>query len=487
MVVTIKYLLIIFFSLILYMKLLNINPNKKVYLYFLVFLLFVLPTVYLSREYIAPFSIFIIVILLAFFVNKILKSPLTLALTVSLISLAIVYSTFLLAALLISPMGCVFDIYLDTTSSDIISMLLIGLIQFILIIILFKFKRLKNGMTFLKRSGSSDIGCYISFSILLTASFLSIREKATFVLFIPLFFTLLCGLSILFWWRSSLTRSYLNKLKENELEEMSNIINEKNIQIEKLQYHNDELSKIIHKDNKLIPSMEYTVRSYLLCAENAVSTKVLMAHGQELLLHLESVSQERKGILRDYETKNKQLPSTNLLSIDSLFSYMYQKAKENQINFDVSLTGNMDYFINNIIDESDLRTLLADLIENAIIASKVSSSKYILITMGLSDKYYSIDIFDNGEPFSEEILLNLGIKQSTTHANDGGSGIGLMTIFEIIKKSHASFDIEELQNNHLFTKKVSICFDNLNQFRIKTNRTDIRKSLSKRTDIIIMS
>ncbi len=62
-----------------------------------------------------------------------------------------------------------------------------------------------------------------------------------------------------------------------------------------------------------------------------------------------------------------------------------------------------------------------------------------------------------------------------------------MTTLEIIKKSNASFTIEELTNNNLFTKKVSVCFDNLNQIRISTTRADIKKSLSKRVDIIIMS
>lgn len=468
------------------MKLLNIISNKKVYLYLLFFLLFVLPSVYLTRKYIAPFSIFIIVIFLSLFISNILKAPFFLALTVSSISLAIVYSMFLIAALLVSPMGCFFDIYLGRTISDIISMLIIGIIQYLLIAIPFKFERFKKGMPFLRENGTNDIGSYISLSVLLTASFLSIHQKVTPILIVPLFFTLLCGLSILFWWRSSLTIRYISKLKDNELEEMRNLIQEKNVQIENLKYHNDELSKIIHKDNKLIPSMEYAVRKYLLSLEK-LSSNELIIRGQEILIQLESVSQERNGILKNYETKNKVIPSTNILSIDTLLAYMLQKAKENYINLDVSLLGDINSFIDNLIDESDMRTLLADLIENAIIASRVSSNKNILIIMGLSANYYSIEVLDSGAPFTEDILLNLGIKQSTTHTNEGGSGIGLMTIFEIIKKNHASFTIEELANNNLFTKKITICFDNLNQFRIRTTRSSIKKSLSKRVDIIIMS
>lgn len=486
MVVVIKYLIFIFLSLHLYIKLLNITLSKRVHFCILFLLLIILPPVYLARKYMAPFSIFFIVLLLTFFVNKVLKSPLTLSLTVSSISFAIIYFTFFIAALLVSPIGCSFDIFLDRTTSDIISMLFIGTIQFLLITIPFKFRRLKNGMTFLQEKGSSDIGAYISHSILLTASFFSIREKSTPILIIPLFFTLLCGLLILFWWKSSLTKRYLNKLKDSELEEMKKIIYERNVQIEELKYHNNELSKIIHKDNKLISSMEYAVRKYLLFVENSSCTNKLLLRGQEILIQLESDSQERKGILKDYESKNKKLPSTNIFSIDTLLSYMLQKAKDNHTNLDVSLLGDIKYLIDNMIVESDLRTLLADLIDNAVIASRVSLTKNILITMGQSDDYYSINVFDSGEPFQEEILLNLGVKPTTTHANEGGSGIGLMTTFEIIRKSHASFIIEELINNNLFTKKVSICFDKLNQIRIRTTRSDIKKSLSKRVDIIII-
>lgn len=481
----VKYTAMIFCSLHLFMKLLHIVPSKKVYLSQILFLLFILPVVYTFRKYAAPFSILIIVMLLAFFINNVLKTPLSLSVTVSSIAFGIVYFAFLIAALLVSPIGCFLDIYLDSSASDIISMICIGMIQFLLISIPFKLHRFNNGMTFLSENGSNDIGVYVSLSILLTASFLSIPEKPTLILIIPLFYTLLCGLSILFWWRSSLTKRYLHKLKDMEIEELQKKISENHQEIEKLKYHNDELSKIIHKDNKLIPAMEYAVREYLLSAKNLESYNDLFNYGKEILIQLESISLERKGILNDYETKNKKLALTNILSIDTLLSYMFQKAKENHISFDVSLSESMKYLVNHMIEESDLRTLLADLIDNAIIASRNSIIKNILINMGFSDTYYSIEVFDSGEPFHEGILLSLGIKQATTHLKEGGSGIGLMTAFEIINRSQASFIIEEFEDNNLFTKKVSIRFDNLKQIRIKTIRTNIKKLLSKRVDIII--
>lgn len=482
----IKYASIIFCTLYLYMKLLNITPNKKLYLSQTLLLLFTLPIVYLFRIHLASFSIFFIVILLTFFVHNFFKNSISLSVTVMSVSFGIVYFVFLIAALLVTPIGCFLDIYLDNATADIISMICIGILQLLLISLPFKLRRFKNGMTFFKNNTYNDMGVYISLSILQTASFFSIQEKPNPILIIPLFFTLLSGFSIFYWWKNNLIKQYIYNLKVLEISELQKKILEKNYQIEKLKYHNDELSKIIHKDNKLIPSMEYAVKEYLLSAKNVTCNNELLNEGTQILKQLEAVSQEREGILNNYGLKNKKLTLTNIPSVDSLLSYMFQKATKYYISFNVSFAGSIKYFVNHLITESDLRTLLADLIDNAIIASKISLSKNIMINLGLFDTNYFVEIFDSGEPFHEDILLNLGKKQVTTHANEGGSGIGLMTTFDIIKKCQASFIIEEFENNELFTKKVSIYFNNLKQIQIKTVRSNIKKSLSERDDIIVI-
>ncbi len=56
-------------------------------------------------------------------------------------------------------------------------------------------------------------------------------------------------------------------------------------------------------------------------------------------------------------------------------AYMLQKAKAHGINFDLSVSGSVKYLVENVIGESDLNTLLADLIDNAIIAVKNCEKK----------------------------------------------------------------------------------------------------------------
>jgi hypothetical protein len=47
-----------------------------------------------------------------------------------------------------------------------------------------------------------------------------------------------------------------------------------------------------------------------------------------------------------------------------------------------------------------------------------------------------------------------------------------MTVFQILGRYRASFEIDECLNSSLFTKRVSVCFDALGQFRVKSNRDD---------------
>jgi signal transduction histidine kinase len=436
-----------------------------------------LPIIYLLRKYVSPATTLVIVLLLTFYLTKITKTPYNLSLTTSVIAYGISYFIFLISTALLSAIGYSLFLFKGEYPPNQIIIMLICLTQIICTAILFKFRRLKNGMPTLKEHSFNDNGVYISILVLLAASFLSVRENENFIFIIPFFFTFLCGLTLFFWWKSSITKKYLDKIKAREIEELQKIIKDNNLQIEQLKQHNDELSRIIHKDNKLIPAMEYAVREYLSTTKLTPTNNTASAKGQELLEQLACLTKERAGILTNYETNNKKLVSTDIPSIDTLLNYMSRKARSHEISFDVSLSGSFVQLTKQAMEEADLRTLLADLIDNAIIATKKSHCRNILISLGLNGGWYSIDIFDSGELFKAETLSNIGSKRTTTHAKEGGSGIGLMTTFELIKKCQASFIIEELPDSQLFTKKVSVCFDQLGEFRIKTSREEIQKSL----------
>ncbi|MDD3230964.1 MAG: GHKL domain-containing protein, partial [Oscillospiraceae bacterium] len=168
--------------------------------------------------------------------------------------------------------------------------------------------------------------------------------------------------------------------------------------------------------------------------------------------------------------------TTGVFPIDSLLQYMCCKAQAAGIQLKLTLLASMKYLTENIIPSSDLRTILADLIENAVIAIKSSNSsnKKILVSLGIINQFYEMDIYDSGIPFESETIRHLGQKNNTTHADAGGSGIGLVTVLEILERYNASFCIEQIQNTHnIFTKKISIKFDNFNERIFKTDNNEL--------------
>ena len=480
----IKYFAMIICAFYVYLKLLNISLKRDRYISVVLFIILILPIIYLLRKYASPATTLVLVLILTIYLTKITETPFNLSFPTSVIAYGIAYFIFLLSTAVMSALGYSYFLFKGDYPPDLIIIIFISLIQILCTAIPFKFRRLRNGMPTLKEHTFSDNGVYISVLALQAASFLSVRENKNLIFIIPFFFTFLCGITLFFWWKSSITKKYLERLKAREIEGLQKMIEENNLQIEQLKRHNDELSKIIHKDNKLIPAMEYAVREYLTATEHTPTTNTASAKGQGLLEQLACLTKERTGILTNYESNNKKLSPTDIPSIDTLLTYMSKKAREHEISFDVSLSGGITHLTKQTMEEADLRTLLADLIDNAIIATKKSSCRNILINLGFNDGWYSIDIFDSGELFKAETLSKIGLKRTTTHAKEGGSGIGLMTVFELIKKCQASFIIEELSDSQLFTKKVSVCFDQLGEFRIQTSREEIQKSLSDHSNVI---
>ncbi len=483
----IKYFIIILCGFYIYTKLLSLKPDNKAKLSFFLFELLILPIIYFMKIHAAPLSMIVIVLLFAFFISYTMKTPINLSLTVSAISFSFSYTAFFIAAGVISLIDYQSKSPAIDSYVNLLFMLCNGLLSFLLSMIPFRIRRLQKGMPFLYDYGTSDIGVYISVSLLISVSFFGISKKTDLIMVIPVFFCFICGLTLFFWWKNSLTKKYLEKVKLKEIEELQKIIHDSSLEIERLKLHNNELSKIIHKDNKLIPAMEYAVKESILAIGQGTNQELQNNRAAELLKQLEDLSKERTGILTHYETNRKMLSSTEVPSVDSLLTYMLQKANQYQIGFDLSLNASVRYYIDHLISEEDIKTLLADIIENAIIASKTSVKKNILLNVGIYHECYVMDIYDSGENFTPETLLYLGRKRTTTHIKDGGSGIGLMTTFDILKKYHASFVLEELQDHGLYSKKVSVYFDNLGQYRIKTTRKELKESLSIRGDILFES
>lgn len=342
---------------------------------------------------------------------------------------------------------------------EIFLALAIGVIQSVLLFLLFRIRRLKNGFSFLSNPAYRDTGLILSCFILAVVVFLS--TEPTNSSYIAILFCAILGgsLALWFWWRNKLKKVYLESLQKRYVQELENKISSLENETAQITADNERLSQIVHRDNKIIPAMELAVKELLYLSEKQavpeISTK---AH--KLIAQLERTAMGRSGIVDAYAIQKRDLPVTGVAVIDALLTYMQCKALAAEISFDTIIHGNIMEMIDSTVSEQDMATVLADLIENAIIATECTpEEKHILVDIGFKGKAYSICVFDSAPPFPKEVLDAWGKQRITTHADSGGSGIGMMSTYDICERYHASFYIKKAAPESIYTKSVEIRFD----------------------------
>lgn len=498
----IRYISIILCSYYIYSRLLNTRLKKSSFLLFAFYGLLMASFSYIlpaSFQYlILPFILLFTYIYLVCTTNI---QPET-VFTTLILSYSICYSFYILSGVLLGIfIGFIMYYFFQgkefpSTLFNLIAMI----IQIFLCIIPFKLKRLKNGMPFLKNQLVSNIGVFVGSLILFCSMMLSTLNvtlsnsmKNFYFLLLP--FSIILFIFLFIWWKKQIQQTYLLKLKEREFTRLEEQLSSCEQQLSDLKAENQELSKLIHRDNKLIPSMQLAVHEFMematqnpdLTFASNEDTTVFQQKGKALLAQLEKEMTERNNIITLLSHKGKQLTATNVPAIDQLLNYMLHRGMKDGIDFDFSLTGNVKYMIKEVLSETDCQTLLADLLENAIIATKANGGNHIFLHIGVIENIYTIDVWDSGIPFTKETLYYLGKKRYTTHKKEGGSGIGLMSTYELAKKYGASIVIDETSaETQLYMKKISIIFDGKQQYRLCTSRDGAEiHYLSQRKDCMI--
>ena len=398
--------------------------------------------------------------------------PISISFITATLSFGLSYGIFILISVIIAFIdNFLYSIVKNDFYINIVSFPLISIVQLLVTKSIFRINRLKNGMPFLQHEKVINVGVVICL-IFLFATLLFNSSPGNKVNFISyLFIVFSSGTLLTVWWFNRLKLRYKERIQSREISNLENRIMQLQSENTSLKENNNELAKIIHKDNKLIPAMEYAVIELLNCDE--IKSLELNNKANDLRQYLMNLSEERTGMLNSYEIQNRHLPSTGIASFDAILRYMNQKATIQNVDFQFLENSSVKYFVDNIISVEDLNTLVADLVENAIIALKNLKNPRILLCICIENTHYSLDIYDNGPQFDVNVIANLGKKQITTHAETGGSGIGMMTTFEILNKYSASFILKETPNDHLYKKKISICFDGRAQIEIKSMRPEL--------------
>ena len=379
-----------------YCKILNLND-----LFFRLRILFTFSALALAcalcfiHFIVYPIAMFFILLTFYIFITLFTKTNWHTSLNATIISIAMSLVSFTISSFVFSTLVFFMYSYININNLVVIK-LLNGFLQYFIIHIPFQFKRLKKGMPFLYELQLNNIGTCISLLILIcyiTASISNTTENNYLPFIIPLFLIFPCALLLISWWRAIITKNYRRKLQQFEMQKLKNELVQKEQEISRLLENNKALAQIIHRDNKLIPAMELAVNTFLQ-NQNTLSPQQLKEQGLALAAHLQTMSQERKFNLTEYQT--------------------------------------------------------------------------------------------NGQPFLPEFFQDFGLKAHTTHAGNGGSGIGLMDIWKLKKKYRASLVITEYApGTYSYTKQISLIFDAKKHYIIQTYRRRELGQIRFRDDLYI--
>lgn len=405
------------------------------------------------------YSVMCLAIILSIIFSKFQKKDITYSIMIIMLSLSMNYIILSLSILVTFLPN-----YIMETQNDYIEFISVMIFYIIFIYEFTKIKRFKRGLIFLKSKLENEylnlmiinISSIILFLVIVASNY---REKITGNAIIALiFFAIIMFITI----QKSLQLYYKQKLLIQDLNETKKELEQKKQEIEELEKENLNFSKTSHSIAHKQKSLEYKLNQLMLKNETAAEI--------DLKDRLENITKELQ------QETTVELAKTNIPEIDDMLSYMQSECSKNKIDFQIQLSGNIHHMINNYIGKEKLEILIADHIKNAIIAIQHSdnTNKSILVRLGIIEGIYSLYVYDSGIEFEIDTLANLGKKPSTTHADNGGTGMGFMNTFDTLKEYQASMIIYEYgkpcQEN--FTKVLKIRFDKKNEFKIYSYRAN---------------
>ena len=353
-------------------------------------------------------------------------------------------------------------------------------ISIIINILCMSIKRFKNGIQFFAKTENLGIGLIISGIVVLLSVIGYENLSNTIIVFIIGFCITILIFGLYLWIKKSITKHYREKQQLKSELEYKKQLEQKEQEIEKLNHSNEYLAKIVHRDNHLMSSLNSSINAYFESNDKEFK--------DDILRKIQTLSNERAEMINNEQRDSKILPSTGNALIDGAVNNLYIKAAAHGIDFDLSVSATVDEVIGKYISQTDLQTLICDHIKDAIIAvdAKNENNGKILAELSMENDNYTITIFDSGVDFEIDTLAKLGKERGTTHADNGGSGIGFMTTFETIRKSYASLIITEFANKTPFSKSISIRFDGNTAFIIQSYRKEELKSVLTRDDVILL-
>lgn len=471
---TIKFFFIFYFAFYICFKIMNISSNKLTAIVTLSISLLLAVLANILTLHFAEIK-YIIPPLLMWLLISIYSAKPQISFVASIFSFVTSYSIHAISSFMIST--TIFIIYGTTPTFPYLALsLLSSILHALFVFFLFQIKRFQRGMQFLITTPIINLAttiCIMFISALVCARLYNLYGLAivAFVLTLPF---------LIYWWQAQITKSYRRSLELRELESLRTELQEKNATIVKVMEENERIRHINHRDNGLITALDYAVNDYLVT--DFTDEAAAKARRDELLIEIERIRAGRVSSVNKDKVKATRY-ETNISLLNILLNQTSKRATDEHVLFSVHFGTELEDFIPRIISEDDLAHLLSDMLENAFIATRDVKNPMIQLQFYKWNKHFVIEIADNGIPFEVDSILNMGISELTTHADTGGSGIGLMDIWSTKEKYGATYHIDEYETPAPFSKKISLTFDKKNRYSVRTWRKDEILAVSKRADL----
>ena len=354
------------------------------------------------------------------------------------------------------------------------------LIQLVLNVLVFKIPRLKKGMPFLQRDNIKDAGIIVGLLLVMGSVFVRDVNMIQYHLGV----VLACGMTLFVWWNNKLQAAYQDKQKDIRIQTLEQEVEQYQQEEAERDEREYSLSRQIHEDRRIIPAL-YSQLQYLTeiaTFENDAAEKEY----RKSVEAMNAVIQKQYEQAASYEDTHKAIPSTGVAGADIMIRYMADKAIAQGVSFDCVVERDLNILLD-CVSEYNLSIILGDLIGNALRAVKTTEQKSILLKIHeVKNLYCAISVYDSGVDFSPETIRRLGRQRATTHPEDGGSGIGLMSTFEIVHACYGTYELDETIDEPPFTKVVTIRFDFRNRTYIRTHRDEIMDVHEDRSDFIFL-
>ena len=261
--------------------------------------------------------------------------------------------------------------------------------------------------------------------------------------------------------RREIMVDYISQIRERNMLLLEGSLVEKEKKIAELELDNERLAGIIRRDSELLRVMSDGLKS------GSDSAQVFQAAET-----IEKLYTGRCDAVASLESHGRQVEGTGESTIDAILHYMACIAEDKGIEFEVDVQTDMKKLLGGEINRREFNTILADLTQNAIISAGTMKDRRVEVILLRYEDHFCLEVLDSGERFDVGVLKNMGKKPVTTHQGEGGSGIGLMTLFKILKNTGASFAIEEFSCGEKYNKAVSVTFDGAGKYRIITDRAE---------------